>query len=37
MLSDVIKLQPENHLTNVEIIDKKIENYLNIIDDLKKY
>jgi hypothetical protein len=37
MLSDVIKLQSENPLTNVEKIDKKIENYLNIIDDLKKY
>jgi len=35
MLSDVIKLQPKNDLTQVEKIEEKIKNYLSLINEMK--
>jgi hypothetical protein len=35
MLSDVIKLQPKNNLTEIEKIESKIKNYLGLLSDLK--
>jgi hypothetical protein len=37
MLSDVIKLQPKNDLTEIEKIESKIKNYLGVLSDLKQY
>jgi hypothetical protein len=37
MLSDVIKLQPENPLTEIGKIESKIKNYLGLLSDLKRY